>query len=111
MDDEFDYQKAYEFQIKATDGANGLVLTTAQRTVSVQRGVPVFDWGQNDFNVNADIRMFNISLLDIIYPVGSVYTSTNSTLPPALTTGGMTWEPMPQVGDVYYWKRVSVQLE
>lgn len=111
LDDEFDYQKAYEFQIKATDGANGLVLTTAQRTVSVQRGVPVFDWGQNDFNVNADIRMFNISLLDIIYPVGSVYTSTNSTLPPALTTGGMTWEPMPQVGDVYYWKRVSVQLE
>lgn len=107
LNDEFDYQKAYDFQIKATDGANGVVLTTAQQTVTVQKGVPVFDWGESDFNVNADIRMFNISLLDIIYPVGSVFMSSSSTLPSSLTTGGMNWISISKIGNAYCWKRTS----
>lgn len=107
LNDEFDYQKAYDFQIKATDGANGVVLTTAQQTVTVQKGVPVFDWCESDFNVNADIRMFNISLLDIIYPVGSVFLSSSSTLPSSLTTGDMNWISISKIGNAYCWKRTS----
>lgn len=58
---DFDYQKDYEFQIRATDG--GIVdntvytLSTVTKTVSVKRGVPVFDWGENDFNFNVPINV------------------------------------------------------
>lgn len=107
LEDEFDYQKSYTFQVKATDGAGGHVLSTATSTQDVQRGVPVFDWGQNDFNVNVDLRMYNVSLLDIIYPVGAVFVSASTTLPSPLNTGGMAWTSTSKIGDLYCWKRTS----
>jgi hypothetical protein len=107
LDDEFDYQKSYDFQVRAMDGIDGCTLTTAQSTLSVQKGIPLFDWGENDFNVNGDLRMSNVSLLEIIYPIGSVYMSVESRLPQALTSNGMSWDPLPNVGDMYCWARVK----
>lgn len=107
LDDEFDYQKSYDFQVRAMDGIDGCTLTTAQSTLSVQKGVPLFDWGENDFNVNGDLRMSNVSLLEIIYPIGSVYMSVESRLPQALTSNGMSWDPLPNVGNMYCWVRVK----
>lgn len=107
LDEEFDYQKSYVFQIRAIDGIEGYQLTSVTKSVTVQRGIPVFDWGENDFNVNGDLRMSDVSILDIIYPVGSVYISTSSTMPTALAIGGMLWETSTKVGDMYCWKRIS----
>lgn len=52
----FDYQKEYVFQVQAYDGANGTTLSTVTKTITVQRGIPVFDWGENDFNVNVPLN-------------------------------------------------------
>lgn len=48
----FDYTKSFDFQFRAIDKiytADNPVVTESQR-LSV--GIPVFDWGQNDFRIN-----------------------------------------------------------
>lgn len=44
---DFDYKKDYEFNITAIDE-----ITMATRTAIVTRGLPVFNWGEDFFNVN-----------------------------------------------------------
>ena len=46
----FDYRNEYKFEFRATD-----VLNTITYPVTVIRGVPVFDWGENDFNFNKNV--------------------------------------------------------
>jgi hypothetical protein len=56
---DFDYRSSYIFQVRARDGAtvDGTkhVLSTITKTVEMQKGLPIFDWGENDFNVNVPI--------------------------------------------------------
>lgn len=52
---EFDYQKSYVFQVRAVDGVTDYPLTTITKTIVVQRGIPVFDWGENDFAFNVPV--------------------------------------------------------
>jgi len=44
------YQSAHTLQITATDA-----LTEIDRIATVNRGVPVFDWGENDFKFNVPV--------------------------------------------------------
>ncbi len=107
LQDEFDYHKSYEFQIQAEDGASGYVLSTATATVPVQRGVPIFDWGENDFNINVALMLSNVNILDIMYPVGAVYMHSSSVLPTAVANVGM-WESVTTgISKVYAWKRTA----
>ena len=46
-----DYRKAYVFQSRATDLA-----MTATSAETIGRALPVFDWGENDFNFNVPVR-------------------------------------------------------
>lgn len=48
---DFDYQKSYIFEITAADK-----LDTVTTTVKVLMGIPVFDWGKNDFNINVPLK-------------------------------------------------------
>lgn len=82
-----DYTKGYVFQARAVDK-----LTSAVTKETPSKTVPVFDWGEADFNFNVPIKIKNTSLLDIIYPIGSIYMSTRSTDPQALFGG--SWEPI-----------------
>jgi len=68
----FDYQKEYVFQVKAYDGANGTTLSTVTKTITVQRGTPVFDWGEDDFNFNVPVsvngeRAFLVKYKDVTF--------------------------------------------
>lgn len=65
----FDYQKEYVFQVKAYDGANGTTLSTVTKTITVQRGTPVFDWGESDFNINVPLNVSG----DITVDGNSIY--------------------------------------
>lgn len=60
----FDYQKSYDFQVRAYDGANGTTLTSVTKTITVKRGIPVFDWGENDFNFHVPIKIGNTTLTE-----------------------------------------------
>lgn len=112
LGEDFDYSKAYVFQVQAIDGASDYPLSTVTQTVPVNRGVPVMDWGEHDFNFNVPVNMngkdvFGLpypsrdsgamtkgAMLDLTYPVGSIYMSTSSTSPASLFGG--TWERITQ---------------
>lgn len=109
--EEFDYQLDYVFQVRAMDGGTvdgtDYTLSTVTKTVTVKRGIPVFDWGENDFNVNVPLMLNNVNILNIMYPVGAVYMHSSSTLPTAISDIG-TWASVTtDISGVYAWKRTA----
>lgn len=95
------YNKAYDFLIEATDE-----LGTYPYYKSVNKGEPIYYWYEdndhNYFKVNGtllatDLKIGSGGLLDLIYPIGSIYTTTDGTFNPNTTFGG-TWQ---QIKDVF----------
>ena len=111
IDSGFDYRKDYEFQVRVRDGATidgeWKTLSTVIKTITVKRGIPVFDWGEDDFNVNVPLMLKNVNILNIMYPVGAVYMHSSSTLPEAIEGIG-TWSSITSgISGVYAWKRTA----
>lgn len=58
----FDYKESYIFEFLAVDGYNPwdsstYRLSSESRTATVKEGVPVFDWGKEDFRFNVDVEV------------------------------------------------------
>lgn len=111
LGEDFDYKSGYVFQVRAKDGATvdgvNYTLSTVTKTIEVQKGIPVFDWGENDFNVNVELMLKNINIVDIIYPVGAVYMHSSDTLPIAVSGVG-AWDSVATgIDGVYAWKRTA----
>lgn len=103
----FDYRASYDFQVRAIDGASGYVLSTVSKDIPVSSGVPVFDWGKDDFNINVALMLNNENILNIIYPVGAVYMHSSDILPTVVSVVG-TWESIPsEIEGIYTWKRTE----
>lgn len=63
LQDEFDYRKEYQFQIKASDGSADTTkerLSEVIKVLNVAKGLPVFDWGENDFNFNVPVNVIMV---------------------------------------------------
>ena len=82
----FNYQKQYDFELKAADKVSTLTITG----IVLSKGIPIVNWEDSFFNVNGELRRNNQNLLLSLYPVGSIYMSTNSTNPKDIFGG--TWE-------------------
>lgn len=90
----FNNEKTYLFQARAIDK-----LATITSPEIIAKSIPIFDWGKNDFNFNVKVNVeddFNVNgnltvndnnFLDLVYPVGSIYMSVNSTNPGTLFGG------------------------
>ncbi len=94
------YKQDNRFYLYAND-----LLTKDEENLFVTKGIPTFDAGEHDFQVNgtlniADENRENIkTLLDYTHPVGEVYTTTNESFNPNSYWGG-TWEKL--TADAYF---------
>ena len=80
------YRSSYTFQARAIDKTN-IVLSSEKKV----KTIPVYDWGENDFNFNVPVTFEGKSLIDLIYPIGSIYMNVANT-EPSLLFPGTEWE-------------------
>lgn len=110
---EMDYTRLYTITVRAGD-----CLSQLEKKVTLKKGVPTFDWGEEDFafhvpvqadgglNVDGSLTLGGRPLLDVFYPVGTVYTAAAGNAPAALFGG--TWEQLQGNEDsVFRWKRTG----
>lgn len=94
------YKQGNRFYLYVND-----LLTEDEENTFLPKGIPTFDAGEHDFQVNgtlniADENRENIkTLLDYTHPVGEVYTTTNESFNPNSYWGG-TWEKL--TADAYF---------
>lgn len=91
LDDNFDYDSAYVVEVMVTDGAAGVVLSSASQIVEIPPAITLFDWGVGDFNFNIPIKYKNKHIFEHIYPIGSIYMSTVDEDPYFEGVSGIKW--------------------
>ena len=97
----FNYQKTYVIKITATDK-----LSTWTKEYSIGIGIPNFSIFPNTIMING-VPITEL-FCDLLWPIGSVYMTSDSSADPASLFGG-TWEsytPNPYEG-VYMWRRTA----
>lgn len=110
---DMDYTRRYTITVRATD-----CLTAAEKQAVLKKGVPTFDWGENDFAFHVPVQMDSSlriggnltigekTLMELIYPVGAVYTAAVQSDPGTLFGG--VWQLMQsQEESIYRWKRTG----
>jgi len=116
-----DYEHTYIIEVVAKDKINTVIARA-----TIKPGVPVFEWGKNDFTVNKRLNAkgtleisslnsfivgetpFNTLLLDLVYPVGSMYMA-DAEVVPSDSIGG-TWVLVMEDTDntgAYVWRRTG----
>lgn len=106
------YTETYNFEAKVQDAIN-----TVSSKEYIAKSLPVFDWSADDFNFNVPVSVLSptdsnnpatkqyvdslvstlteqyASIIDIVYPVGSIYMSVNAADPSTLFSG-TSWEKL-----------------
>lgn len=106
------YTETYNFEAKVQDAIN-----TVSSKEYIAKSLPVFDWSSDDFNFNVPVSVLaptdsnnpttkqyvdNLvstlteqyaSIINIVYPVGSIYMSVNAADPSTLFSG-TSWEKL-----------------
>ena len=54
-----DYTKAFEYEVVVYDE-----LSTVTKKTTIQKGIPVFDWGEEDFNFNVPVTINGVNILE-----------------------------------------------
>lgn len=98
-----DYRASHTLTVTVSDA-----LMTREQTLTLGKGIPVFDWGENDFAFHVPVLLeqgvsWSTGLLDRFYPVGAMYISESS---PAALFGG-TWEAVENEPGLSLWKRTG----
>ena len=106
------YTETYNFEAKVQDAIN-----TVSSKEYIAKSLPVFDWSADDFNFNVPVSVLPptdsnnpttkqyvdntvstlteqyASIIDIVYPIGSIYMSVNAADPSTLFSG-TSWEKL-----------------
>lgn len=106
------YTETYNFEARVQDAIN-----TVSSKEYIAKSLPVFDWSADDFNFNVPVSVLSptdsnnpatkqyvdslvstlteqySSIIDIVYPVGSIYMSINAADPSTLFSG-TSWEKL-----------------
>ena len=54
-----DYTKAFNYEVVVTDE-----LASVHKPATIQKGIPVFDWGEDDFNFNVPVTINGVNILE-----------------------------------------------
>lgn len=81
----FEINTEYEVEFSIADK-----LTSDKISQVIEKGIGVVEIGEDLVNVNGDLTVNDVNILDLIYPVGSIYLAVNSVSPQTLYGG--TWE-------------------
>lgn len=106
------YTETYNFEAKVQDAIN-----TVSSKEYIAKSLPVFDWSSDDFNFNVPVSVLPptdsnnpatkqyvdntvstlteqyASIINIVYPIGSIYMSVNAADPSTLFSG-TSWEKL-----------------
>ena len=106
------YTETYNFEARVQDAIN-----TVSSKEYIAKSLPVFDWSSDDFNFNVPVSVLAptdsnnpatkqyvdslvstlteqyASIVDIVYPIGSIYMSVNAADPSTLFSG-TSWEKL-----------------
>ena len=66
---ELDYTQTFNFEVVVRDKLNRV-----SKTLTLQKGIPVFDWGEGDFNFNVPVKFNGMVMADFI--IGQVIGRT-----------------------------------
>lgn len=81
----FDYQTNFTFELKAEDLLSSITITE----ITVTKGIPIVNWGEDYFNVNGDILKNGQPLNDgDTLPIGAIVNYNGTTVPEGYTTVG-----------------------
>ena len=108
-----DYRKVFTITIRVSDR-----LEIVEKQLTLKKGSPVFDWGEGDFAFHVPVQMdenlnvggsFTIggkAVIDIFYPVNSIYMTTAEGNPSDLFGG--SWELLQNDEEsIYRWIRTG----
>lgn len=71
--DTFNYTKAYNLRMIVSDRINTVITD-----VIITKGVPVFDWGENDFEFHVPTKMTDLTITNLLSVNGIDYTITQA---------------------------------
>ena len=54
-----DYTKAFEYEVVVED-----MVSAVPKPATIQKGIPVFDWGEEDFNFNVPVTINGVNILE-----------------------------------------------
>ncbi len=110
---DMDYTRLHTITVRAED-----CLCAVEKQVVLKKGVPTFDWGENDFAFHVPVQMDSSlqvqgslllgqkNLFDCIYPVGSVYAGVTQKNPGELFGG--VWQQLQAPEEaIYRWVRTG----
>ena len=63
------YTQLYDIRVRAQDAIykhEGPLAEAVDHNITLNKGIPVFDWGENDFNFNVPVTIQKKPLIDII---------------------------------------------
>lgn len=86
-----DYRQSYSIQVLVEDR-----LSSVEKTVTVSQGIPVFDWGSNDFRINVPLLLTSVSYGDTLPTSGTkgqlfLLRNTNASGFTLRVHNGTTW--------------------
>ncbi len=54
-----EYTQAFKYEVLVADALN-----TVHKPLTIQKGIPVFDWGEEDFNFNVPVTINGVNILE-----------------------------------------------
>lgn len=54
-----DYTKSFNYEVVVTDK-----VSSVQKNATIQKGIPVFDWGEHDFRFNVPVTVNGVNILE-----------------------------------------------